>query len=405
MTVAMLIILMLIFSSCAVSQSASDESNGDTDDTVSETDAREEEKRVPVYKIIYPKGDEFAQMLAKKLCYGIKAKTGILMSVASDADTEQSSSLYTYEILIGDTDRGISDPKNKNIGNDGWFVTTSGRQIAVFGASQRGLFDGVEYFLTGYTYSNGTFRIAGDTVYREDSLLDKNIKLRVGTFNIKAGRGENTGKTLDGNLDAIAEFIVGAELDVVGLQEVDYCNDRSGGVDIVKELANKAGYEYYRFCPAINYMNGQYGTAVMSKYPITDFQVTALYTDGDIEGRAVGHAMIDVEGVTVDFFNTHLSYESDNARKQQLRQISEMAHGASAFIITADFNTDSQTELALIEGSYRVNNGEYVTFPGGSSAIDDIVLHCNWRVTEKGVVNVGSYSDHDMLYAEITYTK
>jgi endonuclease/exonuclease/phosphatase family metal-dependent hydrolase len=216
----------------------------------------------------------------------------------------------------------------------------------------------------------------------------------VGSYNIM--RGGQVG--LD--MSVLAKDIKALSLDVVGLQEVDVRTLRVGGRDTLAELAESAGYEHYFFCKAIDYQGGGYGTAILSHYPIKSFEIIPLYTWDGMEGRAVGHAVLDVNGTEVDYYNTHLSYEEESVQQKQFLELNELVKDKTCFVITADFNTDEDRFYDRIEHSIRANHRKYNTFPGSSSAIDDIVLSYGWSVVAIGR-EVSSHSDHYLLWAEI----
>lgn len=223
------------------------------------------------------------------------------------------------------------------------------------------------------------------------------LTLRVGTFNIKNG-----GKGVSYDMSVLANDIKACDLDVVGLQEVDVKTKRSGYIDALKLLAEAAGYQYYEFAKAIDYQSGEYGTAILSRYPIVSFEVTPLFVGAEMEGRSVGHAVIDVNGKNIDFFNTHLTVEDKNVRSSQFETLNEMVQGSATFIITADFNTEQESDFLKIKNSIRANNLQFKTF-SGKSAIDDIILFNKWTVLDKGMKDIGTHSDHHLLWAEIKY--
>jgi len=53
------------------------------------------------------------------------------------------------------------------------------------------------------------------------------------------------------------------------------------------------------FGRSIDYDGGQYGNALLSKYPIIDFRIVDLSTDSLLEGRSVFLSRIDLSGDTV----------------------------------------------------------------------------------------------------------
>ena len=222
----------------------------------------------------------------------------------------------------------------------------------------------------------------------------RRVSLRVGTYNIK------TGYDVGYRMEEIAADILPLDLDIVGLQEVDIGTSRAGRLDTLRLLADASGYKYYAFSRSIYYQGGEYGTAILSRYPIMSYSTEMLPTPANMEQRSVGHAVIDIEGFMLDYFNTHLSFEDADVREGQLLYIADLLDECSVFILSADFNTENGEEYLLVQNSTRVNGGEYKTY-NNEKALDDILLSLGWRVTEKGVYDSAGHSDHDLLWAEI----
>ena len=232
-------------------------------------------------------------------------------------------------------------------------------------------------------------RTAGETV---TGASVRKITLRIATYNIKhAAEGE----------DKIADVIKTIGADVIGVQEVDYLNTRSGNRDQPALIAEAAGMPYYRFTRSIDYRGGQYGTLILSKYPIVEYETVNLYS-AEYEGRALGHAVIDVDGIRLDFFNTHLSYEDTAVRAEQLRQIFLELSDCRRFCLTADFNTGVFTELYVTGAQTLVNDygRELVTFPSSGKSIDNILLSNGIELAGRGTVTE-SFSDHLPLWADV----
>ncbi len=214
--------------------------------------------------------------------------------------------------------------------------------------------------------------------------------MKIGSYNIK--------HAADGGCAAIGEAIVKAGLDICGLQELDYMNTRSNE-DQAKLIAEAAGMPYYRFTKAIDFRGGQYGTAIMSKYPIESFTLSPLYS-AEKEARSIGHAVIDVRGVKLDFYCTHLSFESRELRDVQFKEIADMISKSERFVLVGDFNTENFSEFDVLGDVSKVNSYEhrYVTFPGRSVAIDNIIASKNINCRFDSVYT-DSHSDHYMLTA------
>ena len=220
------------------------------------------------------------------------------------------------------------------------------------------------------------------------------LTLRVGSYNIRHGAD------VDLDLSILAADLCALDLDLVGLQEVDVGSTRVGGIDSVRLLAEAAGYPYHAFAKSMDYRGGGYGHAILSRYPLADIRVLPLPTDPSIEPRSVGLATILVGDRHVTFCNTHLSVESDGARAEQFEFLKSLLSIDTSFLLTGDFNTTALDGFVLLGGDRFVNRGQYPTYVGTGSAIDNIVYGAAWRLLESGMQPSGGHSDHNLLWAE-----
>ena len=78
--------------------------------------------------------------------------------------------------------------------------------------------------------------------------------------------------------------------------------------------------------------------------------------------------------------------------------IKDYVKNMSSYIITGDFNT-TYTALSLITGT-KVNTGSFVTNEE-DGAIDNIIV--KGYTVGKGTMVETNYSDHEMLYADVTF--
>lgn len=233
----------------------------------------------------------------------------------------------------------------------------------------------------------------------ETEPLKDPITLTIGSYNIANGKNYK-------HIKNIGTDIMEKELDIVGLQEVDQKVLRTGRMDSLKLLSESSGLQYYAFFKAIDLQGGEYGVAVLSRYPIVETHRTELYS-GDKEQRVLGHAVIDVNGTLINFFVTHLSFESKALRDAQYATIAEKTSELDNFIITGDFNTSNFDEYAPIKNADMVNSSKYSikTFPNPdpTSSIDNIVFSKDNWTFEKPKVRANGNSDHCMLYAVGTF--
>ena len=111
--------------------------------------------------------------------------------------------------------------------------------------------------------------------------------MRLATFNLLHGRSLTDGRVVPARLAEAARTL---DADVVGLQEVDRGQLRSGGADQTETVARALGAEHWRFVLAIigtpggtwraatDEDEGQpaYGVGLVSRWPVTAWQVVRL---------------------------------------------------------------------------------------------------------------------------------
>jgi len=246
-----------------------------------------------------------------------------------------------------------------------------------------------------------------------DSLPDlrQPSTLTVMTFNIHHGAG--TDGRLD--LDRIARVIRMADADIVGLQEVDRCfSARSNREDQVSLLADKLDM-YYVYGPAIRTaQTGQYGNAVLSRYPVTYSENVILPALRTGEDRAVLRADIRLGKGIISFFTTHLGLSAAERKWHQVIIQDLLLHVLNPVVLTGDFNAaagDLMTFAGLKDVCWREPYASLVTFPawnpqigtpnGTGVRIDHILISDPMKVREVSVVP-GIASDHLPLIAELS---
>ncbi|QTN00785.1 endonuclease [Sediminibacillus dalangtanensis] len=174
----------------------------------------------------------------------------------------------------------------------------------------------------------------------------KQVSVDVMSYNIYHGVG------LDGelNLERTADVIKEADAEIVGIQEVDrYYGDRSEFKDVAKELADLLGYHYV-FAANLDLEpangrseNRQYGTAILSEYPIIDSENIFL-SSFDHEQRGLLRTKINVRGIHLNVYNTHLGLDVVS-RLAQVGEIIEVAlhHPGTSFLL-GDLNAEPDSE-------------------------------------------------------------
>jgi endonuclease/exonuclease/phosphatase family metal-dependent hydrolase len=231
--------------------------------------------------------------------------------------------------------------------------------------------------------------------------------LRVMSYNIHHGEGLD--KRLD--LERIAKVITDARADIVGLQEVDRGCERTQKRDLPAELAKLTGMRVV-FEKNIPYQGGEYGNAVLTKFPVKSSKNTHYKMLRLGEQRGVLQLVLDVRGRDVLFMNTHIDYRPDDAERvmnaDELKAI-VAAGGATPVILVGDFNsvpgsrTHERVKAFLADGWEMVGKGDGFTFPVRTPAkrIDYIWVSKSSIEPLKMEVLRTEASDHLPIVAEL----
>lgn len=242
--------------------------------------------------------------------------------------------------------------------------------------------------------------------------------LDVASFNIAHGAGYNDQNQLVFNLDRTIDTIRALGSDVVALQEVDrHFGDRSNNLDEPAVLSQRLGMHVV-YAPNLDLdpatpgaPRRQYGTAILSKFPILSSRNTLLPKPGNGEQRGLLEAVVDVDGLRVRIANTHLSTLA-NERPAQIAKILELLRESKEpVVLLGDLNaTPASSDLAPLWATYRdawklggVGNG--ATYPGNTPdrRIDFIALSDGINVRKAEVVNTLA-SDHRPYVAQLAIT-
>lgn len=215
------------------------------------------------------------------------------------------------------------------------------------------------------------------------------------------------------DIDAILKTIKAENPDLIALQEVDVNTLRSGKINEAEILARKLGMNFF-FAKAIDHDGGDYGVAILSKYPISETQVHRLTTLSGTGGepRVLATAKIDLgKGKFLRFGATHLDAQASPVNREvQVEEINQIATKETLpFIIAGDFNAEPQSRA--IQKLDRVFTRTCLTcaptFPVGTpkKAIDFIAFlpAGKFRILSHKVVQEHYASDHLPVLALLRY--
>jgi len=235
-------------------------------------------------------------------------------------------------------------------------------------------------------------------------------ELRVLVYNIHAGKDA---KGVD-NLSRVAALVRSTNADIALLQEVDRGTTRSGKVDQPRVLASLTGFGV-AFGKTLEYQGGDYGIAVLSRWPIRSDSLVSLPVSppqaragGSYEPRGVLRATIDAPGNRLDIFNTHLDASRDDFyRRQELATVLDLASraiedGSKSALVGGDLNSEpASAVIDMVRGSFlrdpwpECGQGNGFSYPADRPVkrIDYLLLPAKWRCITASVIE-NEASDH-----------
>ncbi|RZJ43839.1 MAG: EEP domain-containing protein [Brevundimonas sp.] len=156
---------------------------------------------------------------------------------------------------------------------------------------------------------------------------------------------------VDRKLDVsrIAGVIAEHEPDIVCLQELDVGRARTGFVDQARSIADQLAMSYH-FHPAMQVEAELYGDAILTHLPEKLIRSGPLPTVRGVPGlepRGALWAAIEIDGATLNVFNTHLGLVPREQRLQAAALVGEQWLGhpdcVGPTLLTGDFNATSLT--------------------------------------------------------------
>jgi endonuclease/exonuclease/phosphatase family metal-dependent hydrolase len=241
------------------------------------------------------------------------------------------------------------------------------------------------------------------------------VDLRVMSFNIAHGWGD---------LDRTAEVIADSGAEVIALQEVDVAwGERSDFADQAQELADTLDMHVF-FAPIYTYEPvdeglppQQYGLAMLSEYPIVDatnHEIARLSTqDEDPQPEPMPgfpHVTVNVRGVEVDVYNTHLDFRGDPfVREEQVADMLEViGDDPGPAVLMGDLNAPpGAPELGplfeVFDDAWQLaGDGDGFTFPApdADARIDYVLTSPDLDVTAASVIETDA-SDHRPVVADV----
>lgn len=228
------------------------------------------------------------------------------------------------------------------------------------------------------------------------------------SYNIQFGT-DCSGKP---NLPITIKTIADAAPDIVALQEVDrHWAKRSGFADQLRALADALGMQAAYGAnldlepPEPGAPRRQYGTAVLSKYPIVASRNYPLSSLGH-EQRGLLETEIDMEGTRLNIYCIHMGLTSDQRIVQAEEARTIVGRKAGPVVLAGDFNSDpGSPELGLLlnGGMSDCFDGipDNLTFPSNAPKRRiDYLLYNSLLAQDSAAVSESTASDHRPIVCE-----
>ena len=254
------------------------------------------------------------------------------------------------------------------------------------------------------------------TAFAGTAHADDHALLRVATFNIHHGAGPDN--VLD--LERIARIIEGLDVDLVGLQEVDrHWGARSEWLDEPRWFGERLGmrWAYGANLDLDPLQDGdprrQYGTAILSRWPILDSSNTLLPKFPKGEQRGLLRATVEAHGARITFADTHLQHNDAAERKAQADAITAIL-GRDRTVLTGDLNAEAdKPEIRTLTDVYedtwpKAGDGPGYTYDAANphARIDFVLATPDVRpVAARVVTEAATASDHLPVVVEIRVRK
>jgi endonuclease/exonuclease/phosphatase family metal-dependent hydrolase len=222
------------------------------------------------------------------------------------------------------------------------------------------------------------------------------------------------------NLARVAEMVRATGADLVLLQEVDRNTQRSGPTDQPAALARLTGYSV-AFGRTIGFQGGDYGVALLSRWPIDWDTLIPLATaapspgaPADHEQRGVLLARVAAPGGPLLVLDTHLDALGDDYwRVREIAGILGVAAGVGdlglPLLLGGDLNARPESPIhQMLRGAgfrdawVECGTGDGMTFPAVAPdrRIDYLYLTGGMRCLEARVLP-GEASDHRALLVRL----
>lgn len=236
------------------------------------------------------------------------------------------------------------------------------------------------------------------------------MELTIMTYNIQSGRN----LAQDRNIAHAVSAIRKENPDILSLNEVQHCTELCpDGKCQARAVAEILGYPYFRFGRAIDFMGGEYGNALLSRFPIQEAEIFPVpdlpkeEQDCWFESRSHLRCRLDLGGREILTLTCHygLSHgEIQNAVQETLRLAGETE---LPLVFMGDLNEKPDSPLLAPLFSVFTDSAAGMEEPGYTFPSDrprdkiDYLFHKNGFRTLKAWIPETTDSDHRPFCARL----
>ncbi|MCE7740166.1 MAG: hypothetical protein GPJ50_12390 [Candidatus Heimdallarchaeota archaeon] len=212
------------------------------------------------------------------------------------------------------------------------------------------------------------------------------------TYNIREGVNNSGEKNYDGQL----ELIRSVDPDILALQECDPARIGGGNSDVVRYFANKLNMFSYRGPKTVA---NTYGTAILSKYPITNVAAFFMFSTHQQIGTTQTQITFS-STLTFNVFSNHPAAKTPEAKVYQIEEILSRTVGLENVLLMGDFNFKPYSESYNITVATLEDSWEQKWLSVAATRIDHIFLSPGMTVLDAVYIEKG-HSDHPAYWIEI----
>ncbi len=250
----------------------------------------------------------------------------------------------------------------------------------------------------------GTLLLAGGL----GCAADRPVRIKVMSFNMQHGVYEDD--AID--LKRVAKVIRSQKPDIVCLLEEDVFTERSGRVGQMNAVAKLTRLTPV-FGKAIDYQGGDYGNAVLTRYPVKDQQTYPIPMQSPGEARVILETRVAVSPTqTIRVLSTHFDHRIDQTeRARAAREVTAVIRRdpRTPAILGGDLNADPDSPALDHLREDWIDAAELAgpTYPRWEPVerLDYILARPvgSWRILDARVVKGTGLSDHLPVVVELEY--